>query len=233
MRRNMKEGELDWLDEAAAWAALDNNLSGFVSLREFDERSFDLIAALRRWGGKHFAEKGSHGHHKASGTCVPFVKRMFRFMDRSNSEKVSDLEFYYALRLPDGTREEQTVGTLGVVTDSKSWEGMLAADIELSADEQERQDQLESLFEGLDIRQTKRLEISDLRFLDKWDIDADIAEEEAWRRVVLIQEESDSFGHLSSSVPVGGRSLPPPTLLRPLGAARTLQSPPKRMSRIS
>mmetsp|Transcript_71909 Transcript_71909/g.161394 ORF Transcript_71909/g.161394 Transcript_71909/m.161394 type:complete len:416 (+) Transcript_71909:3-1250(+) len=80
---------------AAVWRALDDDCSGWISLREFDRKSFEAVAAFKRWADR------VHGG----------VVKAFRFLDNSGAPtgsgsnlKLSEGELRRAVRGKDGCK---------------------------------------------------------------------------------------------------------------------------------
>ena len=53
----------------AMWRALDSNLSGWVSIREFDERAFNLLGGFKVWTQAKSAQELCTSHFPARTTC--------------------------------------------------------------------------------------------------------------------------------------------------------------------
>mmetsp|Transcript_124509 Transcript_124509/g.265419 ORF Transcript_124509/g.265419 Transcript_124509/m.265419 type:complete len:734 (-) Transcript_124509:9-2210(-) len=70
-------------DTAGAWRALDNDMSGFITLLEVDPVSNDIIVAFKRWADEGFGS----------------VKAMFEVFDDDHSGEISKREFCKACRI--------------------------------------------------------------------------------------------------------------------------------------
>lgn len=117
----------------AMWRALDANISGWVSIKEFDETAFHLVAGFKLWARSKFKT----------------MAKMMEALDDSKSGDLTWREFHSAF-----TRLASVDGV----------------DLTLS--------ELEMLFQGLDIDGQRRIALDELIFLEEWDLELDLEEEQ-------------------------------------------------------
>jgi hypothetical protein len=117
----------------AMWRAVDENLSGWVSIKEFDAEAFDMLGGFKLWVKSRF-------------------KTMSRFMDNVDESKSGDLSW----------KEFQRAFTM-------YQDGITAPVV-----------QLQMLFEGLDMDGQRRIALDELAFLEDWNIELDMEEEQVF-----------------------------------------------------
>ena len=65
------------INYAGAWRTLDSDLSGYISIKEFDERTSEILMEFKIWADEHFGG----------------LKPGFRVLDTDNSGGLSFKEF--------------------------------------------------------------------------------------------------------------------------------------------
>jgi len=143
----------------AMWRAVDENLSGWVSIKEWDDDAFNLLGGFKLWVRNRF-------------------RTMARFMDIVDESKSGDLSW----------KEFQ-----------RAFQNFSELTFEVS--------QLQMLFEGLDIDGQRRIALDELQFLEDWNIELDMEEEQVFPHFGVQSEEKDD--DLSDSSPSPARARRP------------------------
>merc|ERR1711920_107795 len=69
-------------DIARVWRAMDRDCSGWISMREFDWETFNLVATFKRWAQREY------------GRCARAISRI----DKNGSGKIAAWELHEALK---------------------------------------------------------------------------------------------------------------------------------------
>jgi Ca2+-binding EF-hand superfamily protein len=152
------------------WRALDDNLSGWVSFREFDEHGFNLLGGIKMWATQVFGS----------------VQNMFNSMDANGGGDLTWKEF-----------------------SNKIFEYCFQYGIDL------KERDILYIFNGIDLDGQKRLSMSELQFLEDWDIALDLEEEQIFPKFNLLtatgvdtqelevnDEQDDSDAEVDDSKPL-------------------------------
>jgi len=124
----------------AAWRALDDNLSGWMSLREFDNDMHELLAKFVNWTNRVYGS----------------TSKAFKDLDDNGNGRISNLEFRRACQTCDQDFSEEEAN---------------------------------HLFWGLDLDQQGNVTSDEVRFLDRWKVDADIEEDKAWSALMALHQQ--------------------------------------------
>lgn len=175
------------IDVPGVWRALDGNLSGWLSLREFDPQGYELLAKFKNFAQSKF------------GTC----QNLIQSMDTKGAGEISRAAFKATLKragvfnpvledlppekYPDDSQSpksttEQEDQEDKVSERRKSYK-LQKSQRRLSALEVEEED-IDHVFSGLDIDGSGLIRPHEVRFLDRWDIARELAEEAVWERLM-------------------------------------------------
>jgi hypothetical protein len=162
------------------WRALDLNLSGWVSLREFDEYAFELLGGLRCWSLSNFGS----------------VANMFRFIDVNEGGDVTWKEFTTTF-------------------------AQFSEKFDIGLDD----DDLEYLFNGLDLDGKKRITLDELDFLEKWDLALDLEEEQVFPRFRLFTTGHENKAMVKTAIEIVASRRPSEAASEAVGSRRPSEAP--------
>lgn len=152
------------------WRALDENLSDWVSLREFDEESYTRLTKFRERA------------QKQCDSCQKFIANMIAEGDEKQG--VSRRRFVKEmLACKEHQRKLERRGTL----EDKIIESELTKDT------------YKWLFAALDIDGQGFISPHEVLFVDNWKVEEEVAEEEAWAQIAQVRRQM-SVGARSAAV---------------------------------
>jgi hypothetical protein len=173
------------LNVNGAWRAVDADLSGWASLREFDPHSFALLLDFKRAATAQF---GSCQKFLQQISVQPVTLEAFR-KELSNSSILDKLP---SPALAKSVDADPTSISISIPAESTGSERTSqAADnnckqiqrkATLQAMDNFYNPQIDELFAGLDVDGSGHLNAYDVLCVDKWDVDEDEAEEKNWSK---------------------------------------------------
>eukprot|EP00746_Dinoflagellata_sp_MGD_P086916 gnl/MRDRNA2_/MRDRNA2_34456_c0_seq1.p1 gnl/MRDRNA2_/MRDRNA2_34456_c0~~gnl/MRDRNA2_/MRDRNA2_34456_c0_seq1.p1 ORF type:complete len:683 (+),score=136.82 gnl/MRDRNA2_/MRDRNA2_34456_c0_seq1:116-2164(+) len=191
----------DDVNVPGVWRALDNNLSGWLSLREFDPAGAELLRKFKMYAQTKF------------GSCQRFIESM----DSKGSSEISRNAFRAALKKAGifnfkveeaalAAQDEKSEGGGKNVSQVKARYSMKKEHRRLSALEVEDED-IDALFSGLDVDGSGLIRAHEVRFLDRWDVARELAEEAVWEKLMKAMIRSQPVAHNDDGD--SGVALPP------------------------
>eukprot|EP00746_Dinoflagellata_sp_MGD_P164296 gnl/MRDRNA2_/MRDRNA2_92849_c0_seq1.p1 gnl/MRDRNA2_/MRDRNA2_92849_c0~~gnl/MRDRNA2_/MRDRNA2_92849_c0_seq1.p1 ORF type:complete len:654 (+),score=125.25 gnl/MRDRNA2_/MRDRNA2_92849_c0_seq1:109-2070(+) len=150
---------------AGVWRAMDDNMSDWVSAKEFDNKAYQLVMDFKKTATARF------------GSCQKFLQQI--------EKQPVDLSTFQKNMWALGVCKNMSV--------KEDYEDEALARVSTKAADdffvhEEFYEDSQQLFEGLDVDGSGALTAPDVRCVDLWDAEEDEAEENAWHSIVQIRK---------------------------------------------
>eukprot|EP00746_Dinoflagellata_sp_MGD_P006644 gnl/MRDRNA2_/MRDRNA2_113060_c0_seq1.p1 gnl/MRDRNA2_/MRDRNA2_113060_c0~~gnl/MRDRNA2_/MRDRNA2_113060_c0_seq1.p1 ORF type:complete len:651 (+),score=131.82 gnl/MRDRNA2_/MRDRNA2_113060_c0_seq1:137-2089(+) len=178
---------------SGVWRALDDNLSGWLSLREFDEHSYEIMSRFKRMADQQagsvadFIQQIDPKKPGAEITKSMFVRALkktrilYQFAGMSEMSTIAE----EIVEMDSDEELEQRIKTRSAVKKKRR-----------STILEQEEDLADMLFQGLDIENSGSINPNKVRWMDHWNVDEEEAEEEAWKKLLEArQKDRDEERH--------------------------------------
>jgi len=181
------------------WRAFDQNLSGWLSLGEFDSTSHDVLVRFKRMAEQEAGtvsnyveqmdKKGGDVPKSVFTRTVKKSKVFYQYASMTNAEVAEE-----PTEIGSDEEDEKNMQELGEKNLKKQELRTMIKHKRRSTLYEREEELAELLFQGLDIDSTGILNSTKVRWLDRWNVDEEEAEEEAWQKMLEARESMHEEG---------------------------------------
>lgn len=182
------------------WRAFDQNLSGWLSLGEFDSTSHEVLVRFKRMAEQEAGtvsnyveqmdnKKGGDVPKSVFTRSVKKSKVFYQYASMTNAEVAEE-----PIEIGSDEEDEKNMQELGEKNLKKQELRTMIKHKRRSTLYEREEELAEMLFQGLDIDSTGILNPTKVRWLDRWNVDEEEAEEEAWQKMLEARERMHEEG---------------------------------------